>query len=73
LRNGHRDRLRRDRYRNRLRQDRYRNRLRRDRYRNRLRRWRDSLTGLTEWAERHRADIAEARAYYDREQDDPTG
>ena len=33
----------------------------------------DSLAGLTEWAERHRADIAEARAYYDREQDDPTG
>src|SRR5580704_7174449 len=26
----------------------------------------DSLTGLTEWAERHRADIAEARTFYDR-------
>jgi DNA-binding HxlR family transcriptional regulator len=31
----------------------------------------DSLTGLTEWAERHRADIAEARTFYDRKRDDP--
>jgi DNA-binding HxlR family transcriptional regulator len=31
----------------------------------------DSLTALTEWAERHRADIAEARTFYDRKRDDP--
>jgi hypothetical protein len=31
----------------------------------------DSLTALTEWAERHRADIAEARSFYDGKRDDP--
>jgi DNA-binding HxlR family transcriptional regulator len=31
----------------------------------------DSLTGLVGWAERHRADIAAARAAYDRRPDDP--
>jgi DNA-binding HxlR family transcriptional regulator len=31
----------------------------------------DSLTALTEWAERHRADIAEARTFYDRKRDNP--
>jgi len=31
----------------------------------------DSLTALTEWAERHRADIAEARSFYDGKPDDP--
>src|SRR5260370_19179253 len=31
----------------------------------------DSLTGLVGWAERHRADVAAARAAYDRRPDDP--
>jgi DNA-binding HxlR family transcriptional regulator len=31
----------------------------------------DSLTALTEWAERHRAGIAEARSFYDGRRDDP--
>jgi hypothetical protein len=29
------------------------------------------LAALTEWAERHRADIAAARTAYDRQQNDP--
>jgi DNA-binding HxlR family transcriptional regulator len=36
---------------------------------NMARELRDSLIGLTEWAERHRADIAEARTFYDRKRD----
>jgi DNA-binding HxlR family transcriptional regulator len=31
----------------------------------------DSLAALTDWAERHRADIAAARTAYDRQQNDP--